>query len=172
MKKASLLLISLFIMLTAFSQEEKKHKLPSVEIKNVNGIPFNSADIDNDGKPVIISFWAMWCKPCIRELNTIADVYPDWQEETGVRFYAVSIDDVRSSSKVLPFANGNDWGYEILLDPNKDFARAMNVNLIPHMFILDGEGNIVWQHTSFAEGGELEVIETVRRVAAGEDVSE
>jgi len=56
----------------------------------------------------------------------------------------------------------------VLLDPNSDFKRAMSVNMIPHTFILDGEGNIVYQHTSYYEGLEDEIFEIVEKVAAGE----
>ena len=172
MKKIVLILMALFIGFAVYSQNEEKkgQKIPSIDLKTVEGIPFNTADIENDGKPIILSFWALWCKPCVKELNTIADEYDDWQEETGVKLIAVSIDDSRSSSKVKPFADGNDWDYEIILDENGDFKRAMNVNMIPHTFILDGDGNIVWQHTSFSEGGEIQLIEAVRKVAAGEDI--
>ena len=171
MKQLSMILPALFIGLNLCAQEEtgKGQKLPSIDLKTAEGEPFNTADISNDGKPIILSFWALWCKPCIKELNTISYVYPDWQDETGVKLVAVSIDDARSSSKVKPFADGNDWDYEVLLDANGDFKRAMNVNMIPHTFVLDGEGRVVWQHTSFSEGAELQLIETVRKVIAGED---
>ncbi|MCK5839972.1 MAG: TlpA family protein disulfide reductase, partial [Bacteroidales bacterium] len=56
-------------------------------------------------------------------------------------------------------------------DPNGDFKRAMNVNMIPHTFLLNGDGEIVWQHLSFSEGSEEELIELIRKVKAGEDIS-
>jgi hypothetical protein len=43
--------------------------------------------------------------------------------------------------------------------------------MVPHTFLLNGKGEIVWEHTSFTEGSELELIELVRKVAAGEDIS-
>ena len=174
MKKLSMILLSLIISIAVYAQdkEKKAQKLPSIDIKTAEGVPFNTTNISNDGKPIILSFWALWCKPCIKELNTISDEYIDWQEETGVKLIAVSIDDSRSSSKVKPFADGNDWDYEILLDVNGDFKRAMNVNMIPHTFILDGNGNVVWQHTSFSEGGELQLIDNVRRIAAGQEIDD
>lgn len=173
MKKLFFISLLLLSVTVVFGQTQTKNlgKLPSVEVKKPNGETFNTADISNDGNPVIVSFWALWCKPCIKELETIADVYEDWVDDTGVKLIAVSIDDARSSAKVMPTVNGKGWDYEILLDPNSDFKRAMNVNTIPHMFILDGDGNIVWQHTSFAEGGEIEIIEVVEKVKAGGNVS-
>lgn len=174
MKKLTLIIFCLMIAVISFSQEKTKKyaKIPSVDIKTVDGGSFNTSKISNDGKPIIISFWALWCKPCIREMTAIADVYDDWVEETGVKLYAISIDDARSSAKVLPTVNGKGWEYEVLLDPNGDFKRAMNVNMIPHTFLLNGKGEIVWQHTSYAEGSELELYELVQKVAKGEDISE
>jgi len=57
-----------------------------------------------------------------------------------------------------------------LLDPNGDFKRAMNVNLIPHTFLLDGTGKVVYQHTSYYEGLEDEFFELIKKVAAGEEI--
>lgn len=157
----------------AFSQQgtiSKNRPLPSVNIKDVKGNPFNTKNIRNDGRPIIISFWATWCKPCIKELTAIADVYSDWQDETGVVLYAISIDDTRSSSQVAPLVNGKGWDYAVLLDQNGDFKRAMNVGPIPHTFLVNGKGEIIWQHTSFSEGAELELIDLVRKVNKGEEI--
>jgi len=172
MKKLSFILSLVFITTLVIGQDKGGKTLPNVTVKTITGESFNTEDIDNNGKPIIISFWALWCHPCIKELTTIADVYEDWQEETGVKLYAISIDDARSTAKVGPLVNGKGWEYEVLLDPNGDFKRAMNVNMIPHTFVLDGNKNIVWQHTSFAEGAELDLIEIVEKVKNGEDISD
>lgn len=172
MKKLVVILLALFVVSSISAQDEKQgSKLPSVNIKTLDGETYNTQQIDNDGKPIIISFWALWCKPCKKELDAYNDNYQDWKEETGVKIIAVSIDDARSTAKVLPFVNGKAWEFDVLLDPNGDFKRAMSVNLIPHTFILDGAGNIVYQHTSYYEGLEDEIFEIVEKVAAGEDVS-
>lgn len=167
--KTTILLGLFFAVSVCFAQNNQK--LPSVEIKDIEGSSFNTGDIENDGNPVIVSFWATWCKPCIKELTTIADVYEDWQEETGVKLIAVSIDDSRTMPKVQPLVNGNGWEYEVLLDVNQDFKRAMNVNMVPHTFLLNANNEIVWQHTSFSEGSELELLELVKKVKKGEDIS-
>jgi len=172
MKHLQILLLFAFITTCTFAQEGvfKYKKLPSVKLKTVKGLPSSSDSITNNGKPIIISFWATWCKPCVRELTTIADVYDDWVTETGVELYAISVDDSRSMTLVAPMVNGKGWDFKVLLDPNSDFKRAMNVGPIPHTFLLNGNGQVVYQHTSFAEGDELNLIEMVRRLNRGEEV--
>ncbi len=172
MKLLKILLFLALISSCAVAQESvfSYKKLPSVKLKTVKGLPFTSDSIRNNGKPVIISFWATWCKPCVRELTTIADVYDEWMEETGVKLFAISVDDSRSMTLVAPMVNGKGWEYTVLLDPNSDFKRAMNVGPIPHTFLLNGQGQVVYQHTSFAEGDELNLIEMVRKLNRGEEV--
>lgn len=172
MKTFRIVLLLVFISTCTFAQEGlfNYKKLPSVKLKTVKGLPFTSDSITNNGKPIIISFWATWCKPCVRELTTISDVYDDWVTETGVKLYAISVDDSRSMTLVAPMVNGKGWDFTVLLDPNSDFKRAMNVGPIPHTFLLNGKGEVVFQHTSFSEGDELNLIDMVRKLNRGEEI--
>ena len=160
---------SVLLTMNAFAQDGGR-KIPAVEVKNLDQTVFNTSEIENDGKPIIISFWATWCSPCKRELNAIAEVYEEWQEETGVKLIAISIDDARNIPKVQPYVNGQSWEYEVYLDANADFKRAMNVNNVPHTFLIDGDGNIVWQHNSYQPGDEEELYELVLKLANGEKI--
>ena len=162
MKKTILFLTSIFFCTTLTLAQEKS--LPNIDVKTLQGKTINIQDLENDGNPMVISFWATWCKPCKKELNTIAEVYGDWQEETGVKLIAISIDDTRSMSKVAPYVNSSDWDYEVYLDSNSDLKRAMGVSTVPHTFLINGEGKIVWNHKGYIDGDEEELYEQIQHL--------
>jgi cytochrome c biogenesis protein CcmG, thiol:disulfide interchange protein DsbE len=161
MKSLYLLTFFLFLSIVTFAQE----KLPNVVLKDMNGNAVNLSEITNEGKPFVINFWATWCAPCKRELNTISDLYEDWQTETGVKIYAISIDDQRTVDKVKPYVNAQGWEYEVLLDTNGDLKRALGVNNVPFTFLVDGKGNIVWKHNNYNPGDEHELYEKIQKLA-------
>lgn len=158
--------VFLFLVLTVFvyslnAQQDNDPNtntktIPSVEVKNLDGNVFSTDSILNDGYPIIIDFWATWCKPCIKELIALDENYDDWKDETNVKIYIVSIDDSRSMSRVAPFVSGRGWEFEVLLDPNQDFKRAMGVADVPHTFVVDGNRSIIHEHTAYSEGDEEE----------------
>lgn len=137
-------------------------QLPSVQLRTIDGKTVDTAKLSNDGKPFVISFFASWCKPCLRELKAINEVYADWQDETGVKLYAVSIDQGQNSNKVKPMVDAEGWEYEVLLDPNSDFKRALNIQMIPAVFLLDGNGKIVSKHNSYKDGDENNLYEEIK----------
>ncbi|MEZ7836354.1 MAG: TlpA disulfide reductase family protein [Flavobacteriales bacterium] len=158
----SILLAGVFLL--AMTAEASAQTIPSVQLKDLTGSTVDTGTLENDGNPIVICFWATWCSPCKRELNNYMDYYADWQEETGVKIIAVSIDDTRSTKRVAPYFMSSGWEFEILLDPSGDFKRAMGVNNVPHTFVYNGEGELVWSHNNYAEGDEEELYEELLKL--------
>ncbi len=139
--------------------------LPDVALKDIEGNTVQTSSLVQEEGPTVFCFWATWCSPCKRELNNYAELYEDWVDETGVRIVAVSIDDQRSVNRVAPYVNSVGWEYDILLDPNRDFARALGVQNVPHTFVVNAEGVVVWSHNNYADGDEHELHEELLKLA-------
>lgn len=160
MKRLFLILIAAF----ALSLSSVQAQLPAITLKTMNGVEVRTDTLSNDGKPLIIDFFATWCKPCNRELDAISEVYEEWQEETGVKIFAVSIDQAQNINKVKPLVSNHNWEYDVLLDPNSDFLRAVGGQMIPYTLIVDGQGKVVYKHSGYTDGAETELIEKVREL--------
>ena len=155
----------LFLTLSfAFFLNNVLAQLPAVTLKTMNGTEVRTDTLSNGGKPFIINFFATWCKPCNRELDAINEVYEEWQEETGVKIFAVSIDQAQNINKVKPLVSNHGWEYDVLLDPNSEFLRAVGGQMIPYTLVVDAKGKIVYKHSGYTDGAETELIKKVREL--------
>lgn len=156
MKKQILSFLLLFVSYAAMAQ------IPSVKVEDGKGDVVVTSELVDGETPMIISFWATTCKPCIRELDAINDSYPDWIDEVNFRVVAVSTDDSRFSSQARALAEGHGWSdFMVLYDKNQEFMRAMNVTLTPQVFVVDKDGKIVYSHTGYTPGNEQELFDTI-----------
>jgi thiol-disulfide isomerase/thioredoxin len=139
-----------------FAQEQ----LPSTTLKTLSGSNTTLKEIAAVDDLIVVSLWATWCVPCKNELDAVAEVYDDWVSETGVKYYAVSIDDSRTAKRVKPMINGKGWEFEILLDENSDLKRAFGVSTVPFTIIIKS-GEIVYKHTGYTPGYEDELYDMI-----------
>ncbi|WP_347373028.1 TlpA disulfide reductase family protein [Aequorivita sp. Q41] len=150
-----------FLLVMASFTAIAQNDLPNVDMTTLDGEPINSQTLSTDDNVVIVSLWATWCVPCIKELDAISEVYTDWQEETNVKLYAISIDDSRGVKRVKPMVNGKGWDYTVLLDTNNDFKRAVGAATVP-LTLLVKNNQIVYRHSGYSPGAEMELYEKVK----------
>ncbi len=131
--------------------------IPDVTVRSLDGKPVKIRDYTHAGKVTVMSFWATWCAPCKRELDAMVELYPDWQEKYGAQVLAISIDDQRQLPKVGPMAAAQGWPFKILNDAGFQLKNALNIQPIPHTILVDQNGNVVYEHTGYLPGDELEL---------------
>ena len=148
MKKIFALLCLVFAVSAVSAQQ-----LPDVKVENAQGKIISVRDLVQ-GKPMIISYWSIACKPCIQELNAINDSLAEWREEADLTVVAVSVDDARLKASAKAIASSRGWEFVCVYDENQELKRAMNVSLTPQSFVVDAEGNIVYSHSGYTPGSE------------------
>ena len=141
-----------------------QNDLPNVDLTSMEGKTLNLKDAINKDGITIVSLWATWCVPCLKELDAINDVYEEWQDETDVELLAVSVDDSRTVKRVKSLVNGKDWNFSVLLDTNNDLKRALNASTIP-LTILVKDNKIVFKHSGYNPGSELELFEKIMELS-------
>ncbi|MDG1776146.1 MAG: TlpA disulfide reductase family protein [Crocinitomicaceae bacterium] len=147
----SYIIIFLFIGQSyAFGQN-----IPSVQMESIDGTRVHSEEVFPLGRPTLLVFWATWCNHTTTGLSNIQDDYLDeWQEEFDLNIVAVSVDDAKTYNRAVSVANSNGWDFDIYLDKNGDFKRAMGVNNAPHVVLINAEREVVWQQPAFMNGDE------------------
>ena len=165
MKKALLLTVTALLVFAVSALAQDSKSIPSVEVKTLDGQTLDIKQYAEDGKITIPSFWATWCSPCKKELDAIADLYEEWQEEYDAELVAVTIDTQRALAKVKPMVESKGWTYTILSDPNQQLRNALNFQTIPQTFVLDKDGNIVYNHNGYVPGDEYELEDKLKELS-------
>ena len=155
----------LFILITfIFSLSiNSQSVLPDISLNTLNGEEINIQSISSNDKIAVVSLWATWCVPCIKELDAISEYYEEWKDEVNFELYAVSTDDSRTIKRVNAMVNGKGWEYTVLLDSNNELQRALGASTIPLTLIIKNN-KIVYRHSGYSAGVEFELFDKIKEL--------
>lgn len=157
--KTTFLLVFSLLVFTVHAQDKS---LPSVNVKTLEGKTVDIQDFAKNGKITVISFWATWCAPCKKELDAIADVYVDWQDDYDMELVAVSIDTRRAAATIPALIATKGWEYPVLIGKHVELSAAFNFQTIPQTILVDQTGNIVYHHSGYVPGDEFELEDKIK----------
>lgn len=155
----------LFICTLIFGFTNPTKRLPNITIADLQGKPVNIQEYVANGKTTIISFWATWCAPCKRELDAIAELYPTWEADYNTKLVAITIDNSRALTQVKPLIEEKGWEFDVLVDGKQELQQALNFQTIPQTFVVDKDGNIVYEHSGYTPGDEYELEKLIQKLA-------
>lgn len=144
---------------------DTRTQAPGFRAVDLEGERFTLDDLLGKG-PIVMDFWATWCKPCIKELPYVQRLKEDFADK-GVQVLAVTIDSPKSQSQVRKFVKTRDYSFRVVMDGEQDVFRKMQgQGTIPYVVILDSQGYIRYHHTGYRPGDEKELAEIVSELLA------
>ena len=163
--KKVLIFLVLASLSFSFTHPVSTKKLPDITISDLQGKPVKIQEYAKQSKFTILSFWATWCAPCKRELDAISELYPEWLEAYDVRLVAITIDNARALTQVKPLIEEKGWEFDVLVDNKQELQQGLNFQAIPQTFVVDSEGNILYQHEGYTPGDEYELEKIIKELA-------
>lgn len=140
---------------------------------NVGDIPFdlvgktiegNEVRVsDFKGKVVIVSFWASWCGPCMKELPVLSGIQ---KSATTEKLQVISInygEDRRMFKKIAEALAGTQM--KLVSDSNQRTGKKYGVEGIPHMVIINAEGKVAAVHIGYGESQLPDLINEINEIA-------
>ena len=103
--------------------------------------------------PVVLDFWATWCKPCIKSLPKLQEIAGEYGKR-GVRVYTVNTDGPRNQPKVRPFLKRHRLELPVLLDHTRQVMKQFQLSVLPATLIISTEGAVVYRHVGYKPGDE------------------
>ena len=157
-----LMLLLLVPIVFAFADEGVAVSAPGFTLEDVDGNIVNLDSLLAKG-PVLMSFWALWCKMCIKELDALRPYAAEF-DSMNITLLAISQDKTRSVPKVKPFATSHKWTYQVVLDPDNTMRELYNVQAMPTFFIIDQNKQIAFTHQGYKPGDEEAIVAKVREL--------
>jgi thiol-disulfide isomerase/thioredoxin len=166
-ERIKILLVLALILSVAAAVAEEKPNVPDWKLKCADGSQVEFRKELAKG-PVLISFWALWCKPCLKELPHIDKLGQEFQEQMTV--LAVNIDSPQSVARVRPYLKSKGYKVKVPLDTSGDLMRMLQIgSVVPFVILYDSDGREVYRHVGYKEGDEKELYKHVATLLQGGD---
>jgi cytochrome c biogenesis protein CcmG/thiol:disulfide interchange protein DsbE len=166
----NIFILLLFVTALMHAAESEAPDAKDFTLEDIDGNPVNLDSLLAKG-PVFMSYWALWCKMCIKELDALIPYYEEL-DSLGVTVLAVSQDKAKSVPKVKPFVQSHRWKYIVVMDHDNFMRNLYDVQAMPSSFIISQDKKIVSVHQGFKPGDEKIIVEELRALTEVSEESE
>jgi len=148
----TILLILFVIMIPAWLTAQSQ--IPEMELRTPDGIKISSTLMFKPGQPGVVIFWNSYNNRCCDNLENMQSVWLKQLKDKGVTLIAICVDCNGSWNYVKPFVNGKAWEFDVYIDFNGDFKRAMGITDAPYTILLDKNQKVVCRSSGYCSGNE------------------
>jgi peroxiredoxin len=166
-----LLALTALLLLFAFGGVALAADAADFDLKDLDGDEYTLDDLLSGTNLLVIDFWQVGCKPCNELVAHLQEMYDEYQkEDKGVEFVIISRDTALTLAQVAPFFHSHEYTFRVLLDTELDVSTDYGVKASPATFLINPDGEIVYQHYSYKPGQEEEIKNVIDRYLAGEEI--
>ena len=148
------LLASIVLSAGAFTLTESPYPIPSIKVVDMSNKEVDLKTIAAGNKTTIYSFWATWCGPCKQELASYSSKVAEWKKKYNADFYAVSVDQEKTTDDLKNFMKSRGWNLNTLLDNKGMASQFFKISSIPFLIVVDKKGNVVHKQVGYDPNGE------------------
>jgi len=113
---------------------------PDIPLKTLSGETITLAD--QEGKVILVNFWATWCAPCRKEIPDLIDLHASMKSE-GLRVVGIALDE-EGRSVVEPYVEKMDINYPIVVDTSRSVeSKFDSMYGLPTTYVVNPDGDIV-----------------------------
>ena len=140
------------IVIASPASEARATAAPDWKLRTTEGTEVSLHEALARG-PGLVSFWALWCNPCLKELPHLDALARETRGRLTI--LAINADGPKSVARVRPYLQSHRIGLTVPLDTSGDVARALQVGgILPFLVLYDAKGNEVYRHVGYREGDE------------------
>ena len=125
-------------------------KAPQLLLENLDGSTFSLEETLKEG-PVVLDFWATWCKPCIKALPKLQSLSDEYGGR-GVQVLTITVDGPRNLPKVRPFLQRHKLTLPVLLDKTNEVLKQFQLVGMPATLIIATDGTVWYKHQGYRPG--------------------
>ncbi len=157
MTRARFIFFLIFLAACASPKKEDDSAIQATDLKltDMNGDPVDLTKLQ--GKTIFVNFWATWCKPCVKEMPSIASLQTQLAGK-NIEFFFASDEEV---DKIQKFAVSRKMDLNFVRVENPE---SLGIQALPTTFIFDGDGNMVFSEVGFRKWDDPATIEMVTKL--------
>ena len=140
---------------------DKGTKATNFTVRDIKGKTVRLSDYKD--KALILSFWAVWCKPCLVELKFLNKMYKKYKGQ-GFEMLAISIDGPETQARVKPLVRSKKFKFPVAIDKNKRIVKLYNPkNAAPYSVFIN-KGVVIKKREGFQVSEKKEIEKEIQEM--------